>query len=911
MFDRHRTPTTSPVHVEKKKQFFHVKRPINDSSGVQFDPAKFPSLEDVKHEYDDEAQQEARPLIKKHHEQQKYCVRHSNASRYAQFSLTFFKNTYTCFFLDILFSSLLQSRLRNELSQFLDFQFGFFSFTNATVDLFFLCILRNLYLLISYFLLRNHGSKRDQNDLSPFESLEDTKLFKLIYNLEQTEHALEEPDIDFQAGDFGYILDKFNILNFVILYSVIFYVCSKCLLLLTFGSDSRYTIPPVWFFLFCCFSAGISYVHRMVFRSLHQWWEVCIFEEIKGLGNIRKYEIEHPMREMNEEKLHNNSKRNQRIVSIESKHHSSKKTSYYDLLRNVVAFSAPDLLYIIFGCMSLVISAVSTSSIPHFIGVAVSTAAKNPSDFYNSLWMLLVCTAISSLFAAARGGLFRYTLSSLSVRMRSSLFKSLLQQEIAFFDRSKPGNLVNRLNNDTAKLSDYIAVNVNIFLREIVSSAVILVFMFSISWKLALIAFIAIPCFTAISAFFGEKSRKIEIRTNSQLSNSNSIAQEAISNIQTVKSFGSESFEFDLYDQSLRESIYTAIQGCIYYALYMFGAVLCPNLILALVLLYGGKLVSQDEISRGEFVAFLLYVANLFLSIESISWVVSEFSGSTSASKKIFTLIKRVPKNLQRAEFIPIQFKGNITFREVFFSYPSRPNVSVLKNFSLEIKPLEVVALVGTSGGGKSSIIKLIQRFYSPKSGTIYIDGMDICNYENDWFRRMVAFVPREPVLFARSIKENICYGIPVDQTPLMEEVVMAAMEANAHDFISSLPLGYDTECGERGVLLSSGQKQRIAIARALIRKPSILLLDCDTTSLMDAVNESEVRRVMASIVKERKRTVVLITQRLSTIRLADRIVVISHGTIAEQGTHDELLMTGGAYANLIKRQIQIHTQNK
>lgn len=326
---------------------------------------------------------------------------------------------------------------------------------------------------------------------------------------------------------------------------------------------------------------------------------------------------------------------------------------------------------------------------------------------------------------------------------------------------------------------------------------------------------------------------------------------------------------------------------------------------IALILLYGGELTITGVMSRGQLFAFMLYVNSIFSSMNEMTSVWTGFASAIGAAEKVMELIHRKPRIEQRQAVA-----GNLTgcgssirFSNVYFRYPARPSVDVLLALDLNIRPAEVLALIGPSGGGKSSIIKLIERFYEPTRGSIAVDGVDLRDIDLTWFRQQVAMVSQDPVLYARTIGENISYGLEHCQ-PSHDDIVQAAIAANAHEFISALPQGYDTQVGEKGVQLSGGQRQRIAIARALIRNPSILLLD-EATSALDAESEAIVQAALDDIMRAKTRTIVVIAHRLSTVQNADRLVVIDKGTIAEQGTHPELLQMDGLYARLIQKQLQ------
>jgi len=340
---------------------------------------------------------------------------------------------------------------------------------------------------------------------------------------------------------------------------------------------------------------------------------------------------------------------------------------------------------------------------------------------------------------------------------------------------------------------------------------------------------------------------------------------------------------------------------------YMANNTFLTAAVVAGVLFYGGSLVLDGVMSAGALVSFMLYQQSLSASFQALGDVFSALSAAVGAADKVVELINKKPAFEETGSEEPDTFVGQLELRDVSFFYPARPSSMVLSNFNLTVQPGEVVALVGPSGGGKSSIVKLLERQYLPSSGAVLVDGRDLGSYQSGWLKRKMALVSQEPVLYARSIKRNIIYGmmtddgVPESEVPTQEEIEEAARLANAHDFICTLPEQYDTECGERGVQLSGGQKQRLAIARALVRRPSVLLLD-EATSALDADSEAVVQEALDRTMVGR--TVLVIAHRLSTVQGADRIVVIKKGTVVEMGTHEDLLDRQGAYALLVKRQM-------
>ncbi|KAL8604642.1 hypothetical protein ACOMHN_013422 [Nucella lapillus] len=398
-----------------------------------------------------------------------------------------------------------------------------------------------------------------------------------------------------------------------------------------------------------------------------------------------------------------------------------------------------------------------------------------------------------------------------------------------------------------------------------------------------------------VSGKFVQKKRK---EFQDCLADASTQAEEALSSMRTVRMFSGEGKVNHLYgkevDRSYRVGSKLALaQGAFdgIIGTLTYGSV-------SLVLWYGGKLVNEGTLSAGILTSFLLYTLQVALAFGLLSSLYGDFMQAVGASIRIFFLLERLPDMPAEDGTVLNDLRGAMEFRSVTFTYPSRLERPVLKGLSFKVEPGEMVALVGPSGGGKSTIVSLIERFYDPDSGIIYLDGHDLKSLDAQWFRRKIGMVSQEPTLFAFSIRDNIAYGCEASD----EEVTEAAKQANAHTFIRQFEEGYGTMVGERGVRLSGGQKQRIAIARALIMNPTVLLLD-EATSALDAESEHLVKEAIDRAMKGR--TVIVIAHRLSTVRNASKVIVIDQGTIAEMGTHDDLLAKNGVYKRLVLRQLE------
>ncbi|XP_067262455.1 ATP-binding cassette sub-family B member 9 [Chanodichthys erythropterus] len=548
----------------------------------------------------------------------------------------------------------------------------------------------------------------------------------------------------------------------------------------------------------------------------------------------------------------------------------------------------------------LLLSAVCESFIPFYTGQAIDSIViqKSMNQFAKPMITLSVLALVSSIAIGFRGGVFSVTFARLNIRLRNLLFRSLMHQDIGFFDANHTGDITSRLTSDTTQVSDLISQNVNLFLRSFVKAVGIFIFMFGMSWKLSVVTIMGFPYIAVVSKLYGEYYKKLTKDVQTALAQANKVAEETISAMRTVRSFANEDQEADSYYSKLQEMFILNKKQAVAYACFMWSSYISELALQVAILFYGGHLVVTNQMSGGTLISFVIYELELGEALESISSVYTGLMQGVGAAEKVFEYIDRKPKHALDGQEAPETLQGQVEFKNVTFAYPTRPEMDILKNVSFSLRPGQVTALVGPSGGGKSSCVCLLENFYAPQQGQVLVDGRPVNTYQHKYYHSKVALVSQEPVLFARTVQRNISYGLP--EVP-MEAVIRAAINANAHDFITGLSTGYDTGVGEKGTQLSGGQKQRVAIARALIRNPRILILD-EATSALDSESEYIVQQALNNLMQSH--TVLVIAHRLSTVERADNILVIDKGSVVEQGPHAELMARGGLYCKLVQRQI-------
>jgi len=583
-----------------------------------------------------------------------------------------------------------------------------------------------------------------------------------------------------------------------------------------------------------------------------------------------------------------------------------RKTPSMVLILRLLKYVVPYRRYLAFVLFAVVVTSITGIISPYILGREIIAKYILRSDFAGLQMIILVFIGVLIINWVA-GTVRTYGIGRIGenmlFKMRSELFSHLQDLPFSFFDRSDSGDIISRVTNDVDSIGEAFTSGVVMVISDILSLVLIIIVMFSINVQLSLVSLLVVPLILASALVFNSKFRATYRATRMRISGVTSKLQESISGIREIKSFTKERDTIEDFRQKNLQNFQANLQATMVWGAFFPTIQIIQAVGSGIVMIYGGTLafsgaLGSAEEAIGTLVTFLLYVGMFFGPIFDLTNFYNTVQSALAGAERIFELMDVQPEirdNEDAVEMPPI--KGEITFENVTFEYDQKH--PVLHNVSFHVKPKETIALVGPTGAGKSTIIKLLSRFYDIQSGSINIDGQDIRNVAQKSLRMQMGIVLQDTFLFTGTIMDNIKYG---DLEATDEEVMNAAKIVGAHEFIMQLPNGYNTKIGERGSGLSVGQKQLISFARALLRDPAILILD-EATSSIDPYTDLLLRRAMDILLKDR--TSIIIAHRLSTVRNADRILVINNGMIAEEGNHRQLMDKDGLYRHLYEMQFK------
>lgn len=564
-----------------------------------------------------------------------------------------------------------------------------------------------------------------------------------------------------------------------------------------------------------------------------------------------------------------------------------------ELLRRIIAYFRPHTRTMVIVAVAVALTSLLETGVP----VAISRGIDLLSQRSPSLGLFVAFSAIVVVFGAL-SWLFNYIRHSYAARavgdvvlkIREDAFNAVTQRDLSFYDEFPSGQIVSRVTSDTQDFATVVTLTMDL-LSELLLVVVIFVVLFVIEAQLALLTLAIAPVVVFVALSFRRIARLVTQRAQRSRGRVNALIQELVTGITVAKSFRQEAALYEQFGEVNRQAYAVNLrQGLVLTGIFPALNIL-SGIGAAIVVYFGGLSAIRGEVSPGDWYLFVQSLGIFYFPLTSIASFWSQFQQGLSASERVFALIDAEPKVIQKGDEPVGRLDGRIEFRNVHFSY--RPGEPVLEGFSLVIPAGQTVAIVGHTGAGKSSLSRLIARFYEFQWGDILVDGMDIRTLDLASYRRQLGIVPQVPFLFSGTVADNIRYGRPEASD---EEVAAVAAKIGNGDWIASLPNGLETDVGERGARLSMGQRQLVALARVLLQDPSILILD-EATASVDPFTEAQIQEGLEIVMQGR--TSIVIAHRLSTVRNADRIIVMRQGEIIEEGTHDQLLAAGGHYAEL------------
>ncbi len=551
---------------------------------------------------------------------------------------------------------------------------------------------------------------------------------------------------------------------------------------------------------------------------------------------------------------------------------------------------------------ALLVSSGSLLALPKALGYFIDTlaATDRQASLQSAFFLLLTVIGLYAAAVALRMYLLSWLGERLVADVRRRVFRHRLRLPLAFFDTHPTGDLLSRLTSDAALLETLVGIVLPIGLRSLIQLVGALFLMAWLDWRLTAVFVAVVPLLLVIAVFFGRQVRRTAVAAREEEARLVMRIESSLNALSTVKSFAAESSEAGQFDRNSEISFVSAERLMRAKSLLVF-VLFTLSLSLAATMLYaGGLLVLERQTSWSVVAQFVMYAAFAAFGCAGLSEIFGEIRKTAGAAERLLAILQQPPESSRQLQPLPVRpGPGAVRFAQVNFAYPGRPQQSVLEDFSLELRPGETLALVGPSGSGKTTILRLLLRLYDPQAGAIFLDGVDLRDMDPQELRRQIAVVSQEPFIFSGTARDNIRYGAAAATEG---QIVEAARRAQADEFISRLPTGYDTPLGDKGQQLSTGQRQRLAIARALLRQTRLLILD-EATSALDSENEMLLRQTFAQ--QRKNRTLLIVAHRLATVQTADRVVVLDHGRIQGEGPHARLLETCPRYARLIALEFE------
>ncbi|HCG5470490.1 TPA: ABC transporter ATP-binding protein/permease [Vibrio parahaemolyticus] len=582
---------------------------------------------------------------------------------------------------------------------------------------------------------------------------------------------------------------------------------------------------------------------------------------------------------------------------------SRKNNKNLSILLKLNTFIAPYKWRVAAALVALVTTASLTLSVGYGVRILIDQgfAQQSLQELTNAIQFIVgvtLCIAIGTFFRF-------YLVSSVGERVsadiRLAVFNHVITLHPSYFETNSSGDIMSRLTTDTTLLQSIIGSSFSMAMRSALMCFGAIIMLFATNVKLTLIVLASVPLVLVPILFYGRRVRALSRQSQDSMADVGSYAGEAIEHIKTVQSFSSEPYERAAFAVEVEKAYEVGRQRVKQRAILISGVIVIVFSAIAGMLWVGGSDVIHGKMSAGDLAAFVFYAIMVASSTATISEVMGELQRAAGATERLIEILQVESDIKAPSNHLPVRsdMSAEVSFKSVNFNYPSRPNQSAVKGLNLTAEQGKVLALVGPSGAGKTTLFELLQRFYDPQQGQVLFGGEDIRQFDPNELRRQMALVPQQPALFSHDVFHNIRYGNPVATD---EQVIEAAKKAHAHEFIEKLPEGYHSFLGERGVRLSGGQKQRIAIARAILKDPKILLLD-EATSALDSESEHHVQQALEALMKGR--TTLIIAHRLSTIQHADKIAVLDNGELVDVGNHQSLMQSCELYQRLVALQFK------